>query len=510
MKRLSPRIARTSRAATLRVAVYARQSVEDSTSEFGSLEAQREAVEAYVKSQASLGWVALPERFDDAGFSGSNIQRPAFQRLLALVRAGEVDVVATYKLDRVSRSLADFVGIMQVFREHNTDFVSVTQGFSTSTSVGRMTINLLATFAEFERESISERTRDKMCAARRRGLWTGGPVPLGYDLRDKRLMPNDEEAAHVRALFATFVEMASVIGTIERTNAMCVQSKSWTTEAGKVIEPRPFTKATMRALLANPVYIGRIRLGDETHAGAHAAIVDVATFEAAQELLSRRDAQAAPKAAPEHSVLLRGLVECAVCGSAYKTAWTKRRARFHGSYLCSKADKQGASACPGSRVPVTKLEAAVVKRVRFIGRDPELVEQTIQAARKSIDARVPELTVAIRRHEQDRARLERQRANLLEAVAENGGKSLNGKLAQIDEQITEVDGRIVAALADRERLLSSTIDEAELRRLLTDFDPLWAAMFPSERARVLALLIERITVNGPTGDVEMHIRGCDS
>src|SRR6185369_16827668 len=201
--------------ATTRVAIYCRQPVEDTTSTFNSLEAQRGAVEAYVTSQRGEGWVALPERYDDGGFSGANTERPAFKRLLAEVEAGRVDVVAVYKIDRLSRSMLDFVRLMEVFRRLGVTFVSVTQQFSTTNAVGRMTLNLLATFAEFEREQISERTQDKIQAARRRGMWTGGRPPLGYDLVQKRLVPNKEEADRVRAIFALYLESGSLMATVK-------------------------------------------------------------------------------------------------------------------------------------------------------------------------------------------------------------------------------------------------------------------------------------------------------
>ena len=199
-----------SRTKEVRVAIYTRQSVSDDA-EFGSLEAQREAVEAYVLSQKHQAWVALSDPYDDSGFSGSTTDRPAFQRLMRAVEAGEVDVVAVYKIDRLSRSLHHFTQLMMIFQRHGVSFISVTQQFSTSTSVGRMTLNIVAAFAEYEREMICERTRDKIVAARRRGMWTGGTPVLGYEVRDKRLVINDHEAEQVRAAFDTYLDLGSLL-----------------------------------------------------------------------------------------------------------------------------------------------------------------------------------------------------------------------------------------------------------------------------------------------------------
>jgi len=224
------------------VAVYARQSVEDATSDFGSIDAQREAVSAYVASQREKGWTVLPAAYEDGGFSGKNTARPAFQRLLADVDAGHVDVIAVYKLHRLSRSLSDFVQLMARFRERGVEFVSITQHFDTTTSSGRMVINLLATFGEYEREQISERTRDKMRAARRHGMWTGGAVPLGYTLLDKKLIPDGADVENVRWLYETYLAQGSLTRTIDAATKRGLLAKN-----GK-----PLTKNTLRHVLAKP------------------------------------------------------------------------------------------------------------------------------------------------------------------------------------------------------------------------------------------------------------------
>ncbi len=199
-------------ASTYRVAIYTRKSTDEGLEgEFNTLDAQRQAVDAYVRSQRGEGWVALPERYDDGGYSGRNTDRPAFRRLLRDVKEGKVESVAVYKIDRLSRSLADFAKIMDLFEHHGVTFVSVTQQFNTTSSMGQLMLNILMSFAEFERQTIAERTRDKMAAARRRGLWTGGQPVLGYDVRDKKLVLDEEEAEKVRTVFDRYLPRGSLL-----------------------------------------------------------------------------------------------------------------------------------------------------------------------------------------------------------------------------------------------------------------------------------------------------------
>ena len=221
-------------AKTVRVAIYARVSVaEGLEKEFNSIDAQREACAAYVASQRGAGWGALPERYEDGGYTGANTDRPGFQRLLADIAAGKVDAIAVYKIDRLSRSLLDFTQLLETFRRHNVAFVSVTQSFDTSTPMGRMVVSLLATFAQFERETTSERVRDKARATRRRGMWTGGRPPLGYDLIDKKLVANPAEAERVRSIFAMYGELGSLLAVVAELSARGSETKSWTCKSGK-------------------------------------------------------------------------------------------------------------------------------------------------------------------------------------------------------------------------------------------------------------------------------------
>lgn len=227
-------IAKKSTPATTRVAIYTRKSVSEGLDmEFNTLEAQREAVEAYVRSQRGEAWTALAERYDDGGYTGANTDRPAFQRLLADIEAGKVDVVAVYKIDRLSRSLADFARLMELFERHGVTFVSVTQQFNTTSSMGRLTLNILMSFAEFERQTIAERVRDKIHASRRRGMWTGGRPVLGYDVVEKKLVVNSEESGRVLAIFQLYRDLGSLLATTHELDFRGWTTKAWTNQEGR-------------------------------------------------------------------------------------------------------------------------------------------------------------------------------------------------------------------------------------------------------------------------------------
>lgn len=261
--------------AAVRCGIYTRKSTDEGLDrEFNSLDAQREAGEAYVKSQAHDGWQVVPTAYDDGGFTGGNMDRPALKRLLADVEAGRIDVVVTYKVDRLSRSLLDFARLMETFDKHNVAFVSVTQRFDTATSMGRLVLNVLLSFAQFEREIISERTRGKIAATRRKGRWSGGLPPLGYDVDPvaRQLVINPAEANRVRAIFDMFLEHGSLMPAVAELRRRRWVGKRWTKRDGQEAGGAAFDRTGLYRLLTNVVYVGKLRYKDEVHPGRHDAI----------------------------------------------------------------------------------------------------------------------------------------------------------------------------------------------------------------------------------------------
>ena len=293
----------------VRCAIYTRKSTEEGLEqEFNSLDAQREAGEAYVKSQQHEGWVCLPSQYDDGGFTGANMDRPAIRRLLHDIEAGKVDCVVVYKVDRLSRSLLDFARIMETFERHSVSFVSVTQAFNTATSMGRLVLNVLLSFAQFEREMISERTRDKIAAARRKGKCSGGMPVLGYSVVETKLVVDQTEADRVREIFQMYLERQSLLEVVKELNGRGWRTKCWTTRKSTARGGRPFNKKSLYDLLTNVAYIGKIRYKDEVHDGEQTPIVDERVFTETQTLLKRNGRSGGRATRTKHAALLRGML----------------------------------------------------------------------------------------------------------------------------------------------------------------------------------------------------------
>jgi site-specific DNA recombinase len=270
-----------------RCAIYTRKSTEDGLEQdFNSLDAQREACAAYILSQTHEGWEGTSELYDDGGFSGGSMERPGLKQLLQDVIAGKVDVIVVYKVDRLTRSLADFAKIVDILDEHDASFVSVTQSFNTTTSMGRLTLNVLLSFAQFEREVTGERIRDKIAASKKKGMWMGGPVPLGYELGDRKLVVNNQEAKTVRHLFQRYTELRSVPQLVEELAAQGYRTKVRPYKDGRQIGGVPFRTGALSQLLKNPIYTGKVRHKDAIYDGEHEAIVDQALFDQVQSIFT--------------------------------------------------------------------------------------------------------------------------------------------------------------------------------------------------------------------------------
>jgi site-specific DNA recombinase len=350
----------------VRCAVYTRKSTEEGLDkDFNSLDAQREAAEAYIHSQAHAGWTALPYRYDDGGYSGSNLERPALQRLVADIRSGKIDCVLTHRVDRLSRSLLDFAKLMETVEEHHVAFVSVTQHFHSGTSMGRLVLNVLLSFAQFERELIAERTRDKMAAARRKGKWGGGLPVLGYDVdgSSKKLVVNDEEALQVRAIFALYSQHRGLLPVLEELARRGWPTKQTRTRRGRVHGGRPFTRGSLYRLLTNVTYIGQVRYRSEIHPGEQPAIIDRETWEKVQTLLARNGPGRSGTVRAASEALLQGLLFCRPCGCAMTPAQVTRGNRRYRYYTCSGAQRKGWRTCPSKSLPASTIEQFVLEQI---------------------------------------------------------------------------------------------------------------------------------------------------
>ncbi|WP_270934341.1 recombinase family protein [Falsiroseomonas oryzae] len=364
----------------LRCAVYTRKSSEEGLDmEFNSLDAQREACEAFIASQRAEGWVLVRDRYDDGGISGGTLERPALKRLVADIQEGLVDVVVVYKIDRLSRSLVDFTKLVEVFDANNVTFVSVTQSFNTTTSMGRLTLNILLSFAQFEREVIGERIRDKVAASRKRGMWMGGYVPLGYDVRERKLVVNDAEAALVRRIFQGFVETESCTRLVQ-----ALRAEGATTKRG-----RPLTKSDVYRILSNRVYLGEAVHKGTAYPGEHDAIVTQALWDAVHAVLQVSPRVRVNRTRNTTAPLLRGLIFDSD-GRAMSPSHSRGRGgQMYRYYVSQAVLKGGATERPAiARLPAGEIEVAVVAQVRALLRQPEVVVGTWRAAR----ATAPDVT----------------------------------------------------------------------------------------------------------------------
>jgi site-specific DNA recombinase len=361
----------------IRCAVYTRKSTDEGLDkEFTSLDAQREAGRAFVKSQAPLGWTCLSTRYDDGGFTGGNMDRPALKRLLADVASGSIDCVVVYKVDRLSRSLLDFARMMETFDQHHVAFVSVTQQFNTATSMGRLVLNVLLSFAQFEREIISERTRDKIAAARRKGKWAGGHPVLGYDIdpRGFKLIVNQAEATRVREIFQLYRHCQGLIRVVQELERRDWKNKRWLTRKGRDRGGKRFTKTSLHHLLTNVVYRGKVKYKKEVHAGEHEAIVDARLWQEVQRLLGRRSDGSGERS--DSAALLKGLLYCRPCGRRMTPTYACKNGGIrYGYYVCTNALQRGRKACPSGSLPHTAIEHWVVEQTHKFAQESATAEQ---------------------------------------------------------------------------------------------------------------------------------------
>lgn len=347
----------------IRCAIYTRKSTEHGLElEFNSLDAQREACEAYIKSQASQGWQAASSHYDDPAYSGGNLERPAVQRLLKDIEAGLIDVVVVYKIDRLTRSLADFAKLVEIFDAKGVSFVAVTQQFNTTTSMGRLTLNVLLSFAQFERELASERVRDKVAASRKRGKWTGGSVPLGYDSKDKRLVVNPGEAKTVRMIFSRYLALRSFQKLIDELNESGIVTKRREI-AGRIAGAIPFTYGPLAYLLKNRTYLGETGHNGSWFRGEHEPIIDHDTFEQVQELLKTNSAGRAGRRQRTGALLTGFLFDDR--GNRMSPSYSVKngiRYPFYVSSALLRGRKMRAGSLP--RIAASEIESSVLTAIR--------------------------------------------------------------------------------------------------------------------------------------------------
>ncbi len=424
-----------------RCAIYTRKSSDEGLEqEYNSLDAQRDASEAYIASQRHEGWVLLPDLYDDGGFSGGNMNRPGLKRLLADIAAKKIDIVVVYKIDRLTRSLLDFAQLIGAFDQHNVCFVSVTQQFNTTTPMGRLILNILLSFAQFERELTGERIRDKFAASKKKGMWMGGCPPLGYDIRDRKLIINPREAEIVKKIFLRFITLQSITMLVRELRLQGITSKTYVTQTGKQRYGTAMCKNQIYRLLGNRIYLGEIPHKDQSYPGQHQAIIDREIWDQVHDILTTSPRASGRKTVAKEFALLKGIVHCGGCGSPMTPVHTLRNGKRYRYYKPSQQLRGGCEDCPIGSVAAGELESIVVAQLRELFTTPDIVIKTWKAAQTQ------------------------------------------------DPKITE----------------------KEVRQALRDIDPVWSELFPAEQARILNLLIERITVVTTGIDIKFRNSGLEA
>ncbi len=494
--------------APLRCAIYTRKSTSEGLGQdFNSLDAQREAAEHYIKAMRHDNWQALETRYDDGGFSGGNVERPALQRLKEDIELGLIDCVVVHRVDRLSRSLMDFTQLLGLFEEKGIGFVSTTQQFNTRDAMGRLTLNILLSFAQFEREMIADRTRDKMSAARKKGKWTGGPPCFGYyvDKERKKLCIEPMEGEKVRTIFKLYLDLKSTYKVAKK-----LREYQW---------PHPRTRRSTKSagwtgqyinrLLKNPIYLGKAEYQGELYEGEHEAIIDEETFERVQETISRAPRGRGHGRAQTSKHLLQGLVQCGRCGLTMTPSSTQKKSRkqVFRYYLCRNATDPVEKTCDHPRISAPQIEAIVLERMREYCDETGVNEELSERVQAELPEEKERAQQQLKKLGARRKALQAQGKKLLEAFGADSGDSslVKDRVAEIDVQLQALeqeDTQLQSHLAALEKL------EKQAERtvgVFENFDRAWQGLSIEERRELTQLLVERVEINEPEQKLEIHL-----
>jgi len=426
------------------------------------------------------------------------MDRPALKRLLADVEAGKIDSVITYKVDRLSRSLLDFARIIGIFEKHHVSFVSITQQFNSATSMGRLVLNVLLSFAQFEREIISERTRDKIAATRRKGKWSGGFPVLGYDVDKevRRLVVNPKEAARVRTIFDLYLRHQGLLPVVRELERRDWRTKAWVTRKGRTMGGRPFIKTNLHAFLTNPIYAGKLRYKTEVHQGEHAAIVDPAKWQKVQEMFQQNRYQGSTERNGSGAIL-KGLLRCRPCGCAMTPTYASKNGKRYRYYVCSNALKRGWDHCPSQSVPAGGMEQIVVEQLSKVSQDSERLQKILLEASKYRRARLADL-------ESEGHRLERELKVLKESLPIQTGNHHPG-LESVHENIGHLKRRLAENHEQTQLLRQPLLEVDQAAKALATLDKVLGKLPTVEQARFVRSAVQRADYDGSQGKLVLTL-----
>jgi len=479
--------------------------------DFTSLDAQREAAESYIASQRNEGWLVLPGRYDDGGYTGANLERPALQKLLSDIKDGRVDCIVVYKVDRLSRSLLDFTQLLEVFEKNSVAFVSVTQNFNTNTSMGRLTLNILLSFAQFEREIISERTRDKMAAGLKKGKWLGGRPVLGYDLdrENHRLIVNEKEAETVKEIFGLYIKECSLLSVAIILNDKGYKTKKFVTKSGKVLGEGKFINTYIQHIIKNVVYIGKVKYMGQLYHGLHEPIVGEDIFEKAQEILANNRVKRQSSKNTKNIGLLNHLLRCKACNSIMFHTYSAKGNYKYRYYVCMNAQKRGYSSCPTRSVNAQAIEDAVIDALRKIACDSKAQEQSIKSLRESLQEEIEHLKEEQKNIGNEVQDLSSRIKDLKESLEhKKDDQNLSAiEVSNLKEKLLN-DERLMSEMRIKKiQIEEELVTREEFMEALSVTSPIWDTLFPQEKRRILKLLLREVDYDGRDGTLGLTLDG---
>ncbi len=484
-------------AAPVRCAIYTRKSTDENLdNDFNSLDAQRESAENYIRAQAQEGWLALPNRYDDGAFSGATMERPALQRLMADVRARKVDTIVVYKIDRLSRSLLDFAKLVEELEQCQVSLVSVTQQFNTTTSMGRLTLNILLSFAQFEREVIAERIRDKMAATRKKGKYVGGIPPLGYDVDrfNKRLVVNAQEAVLVRQVFRRYLELGCAVKLVQELNASGHTTKAWTTQKGALQPGQAWHKNYVYRMLRSPIYIGKVEYKGEVYAGEQDPIIDLTLWNQVQKAIAVPAKSRSNMARAETPGLLKGILRCGHCGTSMAVNFTERHGRQYRYYVCHNASQTAYENCPVKSVSAGIVEDLVKDRLRVVFRSPEVVRQTLDAIRSQQRDERQQIERELEKVREELAGVQTCGQQLVQSLKSTDTSFVRGELERLDRKRVDLEGKQAELEEQLAELAAQNPSLVDVGTELAVLDSIWDNLFPGEQQRLVRMVVDQATL----------------
>ena len=477
--------------------IYARKSTDAKLEqEVNSISVQCASARSYIESQKHLGWYCLNEELVDNNISGATMKRGGIERLKQLIREGKVKVVVVNRLDRISRSLSQFLELMDFFEEYGVSLVSVTQSINTSTSVGRLMLSIIMGFAEYEREMICERVTERMHAARKMGRFIGGRPVLGYEIvpTGGELEINELEAIRVREIFELYLELRSVKAVVRELRQRDWKNKRWVTRKGSVCGGNDFTPATLYNLLTNPIYIGKVSLKGEIYDGKHEGIIDPSLFEKVRKILRENSVQKGSRRRNKHEALLKGLLTCKSCGTAFIHNYTKKKSsgRIYRYYSCA-AKQLGHQNCPS--LPAGEIESLVVEQLMSIGTNPELQDEVYRQLVDALERKKSEAKKNRKTALEQRNRIERELVSSREFEAPlTLIKHLESKKQDAEELLKASESDAIVNIPSR----------ADVVKVLQDMQGLWPTFNTGERIGFVKALVRKVEYDSVEGRITLH------